>query len=119
MLLLQWEELYATKPDDDYEDPADVAAIKEAKDNMGDYKLKTAKDYVVPDHLRMNVDKARGRLLVLKDLVGIGTEECTSFTCYTVYMCQAATITFVMNISCQKDHLIKVCSITKINSILN
>ncbi|KAK3107710.1 hypothetical protein FSP39_020546 [Pinctada imbricata] len=65
----QWAELYDTKPDDDYEDPADVAAIKEAKDNMGDYKLKTAKDYVVPDHLRMNVEKARGRLLVLKDLI--------------------------------------------------
>ncbi|XP_065931883.1 cilia- and flagella-associated protein 44 isoform X1 [Magallana gigas] len=65
----QWEELYNTKPDDDYEDPADVAAIKEAKDNMGDYKLKTAKDYVVPDHLRMNVEKARGRLLILKDLI--------------------------------------------------
>ncbi|KAL4229263.1 hypothetical protein ACF0H5_012303 [Mactra antiquata] len=65
----QWEELYATKPDDDYEDPADISAIKEAKDNMGDYKLKTANDYVVPDHLRMNVDKARGRLLVLKHLI--------------------------------------------------
>ena len=69
--IFQWEELYDTKPDDDYEDPADVSAIKEAKDNMGDYKLKTAQDYVVPDHLRMNVDKARGRLLILKDLVCI------------------------------------------------
>lgn len=68
-VIYQWEELYNTKPDDDYEDPADVAAIKEAKDNMGDYKLKTAKNYVVPDHLRMNVEKARGRLLILKDLV--------------------------------------------------
>jgi hypothetical protein len=68
-MVLQWAELYETKPDDDYEDPADISAIKEAKDNMGDYKLKTANDYVVPDHLRMNVDKARGRLLVLKDLV--------------------------------------------------
>jgi len=36
---------------------------------MGDYKLKTANNYVVPDHLRMNVEKARGRLLILKDLV--------------------------------------------------
>jgi hypothetical protein len=36
---------------------------------MGDFKLKTAKNYVVPDHLRMNVEKARGRLLILKDLV--------------------------------------------------
>ncbi|KAK3588814.1 hypothetical protein CHS0354_028462 [Potamilus streckersoni] len=65
----QWEELFETKPDDGYEDPADVAAIKEAKENMGDFKLKTAKDYVVPDHLRMNVDKARGRLLIIKDLI--------------------------------------------------
>ena len=36
---------------------------------MGDYKLKTADDYVVPDHLRMNVEKARSRLLLIKDLV--------------------------------------------------
>ena len=68
-MCLQWEDLYASKPDDNYEDPSDVEAIREAKENMGDYKLKTAKDYVVPDHLRMNVEKARGRLLVLKDQV--------------------------------------------------
>ena len=48
-----------------------MAAIKEAKENMGDYKLKSAADYVVPDHLRMNVEKAASRLLVLKDLVRI------------------------------------------------
>ncbi|KAL5020106.1 hypothetical protein ScPMuIL_002998 [Solemya velum] len=65
----QWNELYNTKPDDDYEDPADIKKIKEAQENMGDYKLKTAKDYVVPDHLRMNVEKARGRLLILKDAI--------------------------------------------------
>ncbi|KAK7499820.1 hypothetical protein BaRGS_00008911 [Batillaria attramentaria] len=64
-----WEELYSSKPDDNYEDPADVLAIREAKENMGDYKLKTARDYVVPDHLRMNVEKARGRLLILKDQI--------------------------------------------------
>lgn len=69
MFLFQWNELYNTKPDDDYEDPADIKKIKEAQENMGDYKLKTAKDYVVPDHLRMNVEKARGRLLILKDAV--------------------------------------------------
>ncbi|XP_074652110.1 cilia- and flagella-associated protein 44-like isoform X2 [Tubulanus polymorphus] len=65
----QWNDLYEGKPDDDYEDPADVAAIKEAQENMGDYKLKTAPDYVVPDHLRMNAEKARNRLLILKDLI--------------------------------------------------
>ncbi|CAG5122902.1 unnamed protein product, partial [Candidula unifasciata] len=66
---VQWDELYASKPHDDYEDPEDTAAIKEAQENMGDYKLKTAADYVVPDHLRMNVDKARGRLLILQEMI--------------------------------------------------
>ncbi|XP_059142623.1 cilia- and flagella-associated protein 44-like isoform X2 [Physella acuta] len=65
----QWEELYSSKPDDDCEDPNDVAAIKEAQENMGDFKLKTAADYVVPDHLRMNVEKAQWRLLTIKDLI--------------------------------------------------
>ena len=65
----QWDELYNTKPDDDFEDPKDLASIKEARDNMGYFNLKTAKDYIVPDHLRMNVEKARGRLLILKDLI--------------------------------------------------
>jgi hypothetical protein len=69
LILLQWNELYDGKPDDNYEDPADVSAIKEAQENMGDYRLKTADDYVVPDHLRMNAEKARNRLLILKDLV--------------------------------------------------
>ena len=55
--------------DDNYEDPDDVAAIQEAQNNMGDYKLKTADDYVVPDHLRMNVEKAIMKLLILKEMV--------------------------------------------------
>ena len=66
---LQRDELIATEPDEGYEDPADVVAINEPKENMGDYKLKTADDYVVPDHLRMNVEKVRSRLLLIKDLV--------------------------------------------------
>ena len=69
IVYLQWDELYNTKPDDDFEDPKDLASIKEARDNMGYFNLKTAKDYIVPDHLRMNVEKARGRLLILKDVV--------------------------------------------------
>ncbi|XP_029636432.1 cilia- and flagella-associated protein 44-like [Octopus sinensis] len=61
----QWDKLYSEKPADDYEDPNDLAAIKEAKENMGDYKLKTAEDYVVPDLLRMNTTKARLKLFLL------------------------------------------------------
>ena len=36
---------------------------------MGDAKLKTAKDYVVPEHLRMNALKKRNQLLTLEELV--------------------------------------------------
>jgi hypothetical protein len=61
--------LLSGKPDDNYEDPSDIAAIKEAQENMGDYKLKSADDYIVPDHLRMNVEKARIKILMLKELV--------------------------------------------------
>ncbi|CAK8686101.1 unnamed protein product [Clavelina lepadiformis] len=65
----EWEELYKSKPDEQFEDPADVAAIREAQANMGDFKLKTAPDYVVPEHLRMDTEKKRYQILVLQGLV--------------------------------------------------
>jgi len=49
--LRKWKELLASKPDDKYEDPKDVAAMEHAKKHMGDYKLKTADNYKVPDLL--------------------------------------------------------------------
>ena len=61
--------MYRNKPDEGYQDPKDVAAIKEARENMGDYKLKTAKDYVVPESLRVNAEKKRIQLLNLLDQV--------------------------------------------------
>jgi len=57
------------KPNPEYDDPVELAAIKDAAERMGDYKLKSALDYTVPDHLRMNTDKARCRLLVVKEKV--------------------------------------------------
>jgi len=63
--------LYRNKPDEGYQDPRDVAAIKEARENMGDYKLKTAKDYVVPESLRVNAEKKRIQLLNLLDQVNL------------------------------------------------
>ncbi|XP_068733143.1 cilia- and flagella-associated protein 44-like isoform X1 [Montipora capricornis] len=65
----EWDELYRNKPDEDYQDPKDVAAIKEARENMGDYKLKTAKDYVVPESQRVNAEKKRIQLLNLLDQI--------------------------------------------------
>ncbi|MBN3326680.1 CFA44 protein, partial [Atractosteus spatula] len=63
----EWEELYASKPDENFEDPRDVEAIKIAQDNMGDFKLKTAKDFTVPEHLRMNAEKKRVQLVNLEE----------------------------------------------------
>jgi hypothetical protein len=65
----QWDKLLMSKPDPDHEDPAELAAIKDAEEHMGDYKLKSAHDYVVPDHLRMNTEKARYKLLILKEQI--------------------------------------------------
>ena len=72
IFVFQWDELYRNKPDEGYQDPKDVAAIKEARENMGDYKLKTAKDYVVPESLRVNAEKKRIQLLNLLDQVNCG-----------------------------------------------
>ncbi|XP_056415931.1 cilia- and flagella-associated protein 44 isoform X2 [Hyla sarda] len=65
----EWDELYKTKPSEDYEDPADILAIKNAKENMGDFKLKTAKDYTVPEHLRINAEKKRSELAMLESMI--------------------------------------------------
>nr|XP_051674406.1 cilia- and flagella-associated protein 44 [Oryctolagus cuniculus] len=58
----EWEELYKSKPDDDYEDPKDVQAIKEAQVFMGDFNLKTAPDYKIPEHMRINAAKKEEEL---------------------------------------------------------
>ncbi|XP_064870118.1 cilia- and flagella-associated protein 44-like, partial [Oncorhynchus nerka] len=63
----EWAELYATKPNENCEDPEDVRAIRLATENMGDFKLKTAKDFTVPEHLRMNAEKKRAQLVHLEE----------------------------------------------------
>lgn len=45
----QWAAFMATKPDEQYEAPADVAALAEAAATIGDYKLKSDPDYVLPE----------------------------------------------------------------------
>ncbi|XP_076614824.1 cilia- and flagella-associated protein 44 [Chaetodon auriga] len=63
----EWAQLYAEKPDENCEDPQDVQAIREAKENIGDLKLKSAKDFTVPKHLRMNAEKKRAQLIGLEE----------------------------------------------------
>ncbi len=62
----KWEALQASKPDDASADPDDVAAITDAEQNMGDYKLKTAEDYVVPLAERVNTTRKRDQLVLLR-----------------------------------------------------
>ncbi|KAF7483613.1 Hypothetical predicted protein [Marmota monax] len=65
----EWEELYKSKPDHDYEDPKDVQAIKEAQVYMGDFNLKTAADYKIPEHMRINAAKKEEELGQLVSMV--------------------------------------------------
>lgn len=60
---------YAEKPDENYEDPRDVQAIVEAKENIGDLKLKSARDFTVPVHLRVNAERKRAELEGLEENV--------------------------------------------------
>lgn len=42
-----------------YEAPADVAAIRKAERNMGDFKLKSDPSYVIPEDERMTPQRKR------------------------------------------------------------
>jgi hypothetical protein len=65
----QWKALMEAKPDDKYEDPRDLAAIKSAIANMGDYKLKTADNYIVPENERVDADKKKRQIILLNDSI--------------------------------------------------
>ncbi|KAG7317597.1 hypothetical protein KOW79_018632 [Hemibagrus wyckioides] len=62
----EWDKLYAAKPSKD-EDPEDIRAIQLAKENLSDLKLKTAKDFIVPEHKRMTVEKKTAQLDELEE----------------------------------------------------
>lgn len=62
-------ELYKSKPDDDYEDPKDAEAIKETQVYMKDFSLKTAWDYKIAHHIRINVTKKKEKLGQLDPVV--------------------------------------------------
>uniref|UniRef100_A0A7M5XG43 Uncharacterized protein n=1 Tax=Clytia hemisphaerica TaxID=252671 RepID=A0A7M5XG43_9CNID len=61
----EWEELYKNQPDENYEDPEDCEAIALAQQTIGDFKLKTAADFVVPENERVNAEKKRSELFSL------------------------------------------------------
>jgi len=63
----EWEAFMAKKPGDDYEDPEDAQAIDDAKNDMGDFKLKSDSNYIVPQEERINTENKRQQLLLLED----------------------------------------------------
>ncbi|XP_009945583.1 PREDICTED: WD repeat-containing protein 52 [Leptosomus discolor] len=65
----EWDELYKSKPSDDYENPKDVEDIKAAQENMGCYNLKTATNCRVPEHKHMNTEKKVMQLTSLEVLI--------------------------------------------------
>ena len=62
----EWSLLLTEKPKDSYQHPDDVAMLRDAETNMGDFKLKTSDDYSVPEELRMNASKKRIQLVLLR-----------------------------------------------------
>jgi hypothetical protein len=62
-----YKDLMKSKPDDKYEDSRDVAAINYAQNNMGDYKLKTSDDYIVPENERVDTDKKKRQINLLSE----------------------------------------------------
>ncbi|NWH66029.1 CFA44 protein, partial [Geococcyx californianus] len=65
----EWDKLYQGKPGDDYENPKDVEAIREARENMGCYELKTATNYRVSEHKHMNTAEKMMQLRSLEELI--------------------------------------------------
>ncbi len=57
------------RPDENSDDPEDARAYKQARENMGDYKLKTATDYVVPKGQQVTTENKRWELLMLRKKV--------------------------------------------------
>eukprot|EP00116_Pleurobrachia_bachei_P005892 sb/3466154/ len=64
-----WKNLYSRKPSENYEDPKMLEAIEDAKNNMGDFNLKTATNYKVPESQRRGTTFKRGQLLELRRMM--------------------------------------------------
>jgi WD40 repeat protein len=58
------------KPPANYSDPADLAAIENARATIGDYKLKDDPTYIAPEEDRMNASKKRRQLMAVQTAVG-------------------------------------------------
>lgn len=94
-----WRLSYAEKPSENCEDPQDVQAIREARESIGDLKLKSAKDFTVPKHLRMNTERKRAQLIGLEENVHANTQTHTHINTHTSYRSLIVLILMFMFIS--------------------
>ncbi|NWW19804.1 CFA44 protein, partial [Falcunculus frontatus] len=65
----EWHELYKSKPRDNYESSEDAEEIKEERANIGCYRLKTATNYTLTEHERMNTEKKMMQLASVEELI--------------------------------------------------
>ena len=78
VFVCKWEELMNSRPPEDYEDPDEIEAIREAKERSGDFKLKSAPDYVVPENLRLNASKVTNQIATLRQAVCSSSSRCSN-----------------------------------------
>ncbi|NXR55187.1 CFA44 protein, partial [Hippolais icterina] len=65
----EWQELYKSKPRVNYENSKDAEEIKEARENIGCYRLKTATNYTLTENDRISTEKKMMQLAILEDLI--------------------------------------------------
>ena len=63
----QIDQLLAQRPDPSLPSPAHLSQLATVQAGIGDYKLKSAADYIVPEERKVNVDRKRRRMLLLVD----------------------------------------------------
>ncbi|NWS32732.1 CFA44 protein, partial [Polioptila caerulea] len=65
----EWHELYKSKPRDNCENSRDSEEIKEAQENIGCYRLKTATNYTLTEDEHISTEKKIIQLATLEDLI--------------------------------------------------
>ncbi|NXY32306.1 CFA44 protein, partial [Pomatorhinus ruficollis] len=65
----EWHELYKSKPRDNYENAKDAEEIKEARENIGCYRLKTATNYTLTEEDHVSTEKKMMQLAILEDSI--------------------------------------------------
>ncbi|GBG93046.1 hypothetical protein CBR_g58401 [Chara braunii] len=65
----EWAAFMKTKPSDDYQNPDDVASMEWARTHMGDFKLKSDSNYILPEHKRENAVRKWQQMVLLQEAI--------------------------------------------------